>query len=172
MFKHPKYPLMIGLIAILMSQLACWWYFFPNDYYESQIVEEESFLPLPPALNCGNLRLTSPLGGLPNGKATFYWDALENAVSYRINLYASGVLLAGFDSPNGQTSLEADVSTNAVGGGQTLQVELIATAANGEQCSQLVAIQREWSPPPPPPANAPPVQPTPTCDEKPDADYC
>lgn len=154
--KLSKIQLILPILCLMLIGCNCLTY----TYWSGWIVRQQGGS-TGPVLNCDNLRLTSPLGGLPNGLATFYWDALENAMHYRINLYASGVQLASFDAVSGQTNLDADVSTTAVGGGQALQVELVAISANGEQCAQSTTIQREWSAPPPPPADQPLVQVTP-----------
>jgi hypothetical protein len=97
----------------------------------------------PSGLNCNSLQLTSPLGGLPNGTATFYWNVLPGAVSYRINIYDhNGTFLASFDSQPSATNLSADVSWAAIGGQYELRVELVAFGG-GTSCRETVTIQRE-----------------------------
>lgn len=97
----------------------------------------------PSSMNCNFLKLTSPLDGLPNGQATFYWDVLPNATNYRINIYDGGNYLTGFDSAAAATSLIADVSQGAIGGSFAINVELIAYGPNGQTCKQVVSINRE-----------------------------
>lgn len=98
----------------------------------------------PSILNCNLLNLTSPLSGLPNGTATFYWDVLPGASAYRINLYDhAGTFLASFNSQGATTNLTADVSWGAIGGQYDIQVELVAFGAGGASCRETVTIPRE-----------------------------
>jgi hypothetical protein len=98
------------------------------------------------SMNCANLRLTSPLGGMSNGMQTFYWDALPNAVGYRINIYYAGNYLTGWNAPTGQLNLTADVSRAAIGGETPLTVELVALDGRGGSCTQRYDMGREASP--------------------------
>lgn len=67
-------------------------------------------------VNCDPFRPTSPLGGLPFGATTFYWDAAPGATSYRVNLYnGSGGLSSSYDVSAPQTSVVGDTSN--LGGG-------------------------------------------------------
>lgn len=103
--------------------------------------------PPAPSLLCADLRLTSPLGGMANGFETFYWDALNGAVSYRLNIYDDGNsgALVTVDAGNAlNTSL--DVSQAAIGGETPLTVEIVAFDANGNRCSQRYEIGREAAP--------------------------
>src|SRR5690606_140607 len=127
--------------------------------------------PAPPVtgLDCTNFRLTSPRDGLANGAVTFFWDSLEGATSYRINIYDEyGGHLAGFDAGADQTNLTADVSWNAIGGQFGFEVELIATDERGNTCQDAVSMQREA---PPAPAQPLPTA-TLTCQQDPFANYC
>jgi hypothetical protein len=137
----------------------------------------------PTGLNCNLLRLTSPLGGLPNGVATFYWDVLPGAVAYRINIYDNvGTFLSSFDSQGAATSLSADVSWAAIGGQYDLQVELVAFGG-GTSCRETVTISRE-APSGGMPSNGggnggnggnggvPAPTATPTCQEDPSQNWC
>jgi hypothetical protein len=93
-------------------------------------------------LNCNTLVLTSP-SGLPNGTTTFYWDGVQGAVAYRINIYDNnGNYLTTFDSQGATTNLTADVSWGAIGGQYDLQVEIVAFGG-GTSCSRTFNIQRE-----------------------------
>jgi hypothetical protein len=118
-------------------------------------------------MNCADLALTAPLGGMANGFERFYWNDLEGATSYRLNLYYAGVLLRSVDADGDTTMAEIDVSRNAIGGDTPLTVELLAFDAAGNQCSQTYSIAREAAPP----QVAPPTA-TPTCAEDPDRDNC
>ena len=127
--------------------------------------------PAPPVtgLDCTNFRLASPRGGLANGAVTFFWDRLEGATSYRINIYDEyGGHLAGFDAGADQTNLTADVSWNTIGGQFGFEVELIATDERGDTCRDAVSMQREA---PPAPAQPLPTA-TLTCQQDPFANYC
>ncbi len=82
--------------------------------------------PMPPAVNCAPLLLTSP-DGLPNGVATFYWNPVTGAgITYQIAvLDEARNLLALFNAGN-TTSFSGDVSTASIGGGFQLFVQLTA----------------------------------------------
>jgi hypothetical protein len=137
----------------------------------------------PTGLNCNFLQLTAPLSGLPNGTATFYWNPLPNATSYRIKIYDNNSnLLATFDSQGTATNLSADVSWAAIGGQYDLQVELVAFGANGASCRETVTIPRE-APSGGVPNNggggngggnggSPAPSATPTCAEDPSQSWC
>lgn len=127
----------------------------------------------PAGMNCADLRLTSPLDGLPNGMVTFYWDTLPGAVNYRINLYAEDVegqpWLAGFEAGADQTNLSANVGTGAIGGQYAFRVEFIAEDEQGQQCSQVFSLFRAAAPPH---IDQSPPTATPTCEENPGGNYC
>ena len=121
------------------------------------------------SMNCANLRLTSPLAGMANGLQTFYWDALDGAVNYRINIYEnneSPAPLIGLDAGN-VTNLTMDVSVAAIGGETPLVVELLANDSLGNACTQRYEIAREAAAPQSAPSTA-----TPTCAQDPSASYC
>jgi hypothetical protein len=120
-----------------------------------------------PAMNCADLALTSPLGGMANGFQSFFWNDLEGAVSYRLNFYDAGALLLSMDFDGDTTTAELDVSRNAIGGDTPLTVELLAFDAAGNQCSQTYSIAREAAPP----QSSPPTA-TPTCMQDPSRNGC
>lgn len=181
MLRHMTAQGALGLLVMIFVMQSCTCYGIPLEEYPpfmasgSQAPADSAALPPPPPgldLDCDQLRLTSPLDGLPNGVATFYWDPLAGAQAYRINLYAdSGAFLAGFDAPGDATNLNADVSQNAIGGQFTLQVDFIAADSQGRECRQTLTLLREAPNPAQPPAQ-PAITPTPTCEENPSADYC
>jgi hypothetical protein len=110
------------------------------------------------------VRLTSPLGGLPNSIVTFYWDAIPNADTVQINLHGENLNNASFSAPGTATNLTADVSSNAIGGVFLMDIEIVARDANGNTCSQRYATQREAPPQEPPIAQeTPEPQETPAC---------
>ncbi|MDX2162334.1 MAG: hypothetical protein SF162_13490 [bacterium] len=86
----------------------------------------ESAIPV----NCDAFRLTSPLDGLPNGIATFYWDTLPGApyIFGTIMDENRSVLWSGSFGQANQASL--DVSQGAIGGGYALIVRVEARNAN------------------------------------------
>ena len=179
----------LGLFIVILMLQACTCFGVPIDkYFPSLFAEttppsqphlQEGVNTSSPTLNCDALRLTSPLDGLPNGTATFYWDALPGATGYQINLFSDvGAFLAGFDATGDQTNLSADVSMGAIGGQYILGVEFIALGAQNQRCRQAYTLMREAPPSQPvqpesgPPEPEPIISPTPTCEELPGADYC
>jgi hypothetical protein len=166
---HP----IVAFIMLAALQIACSCYgitYSGNPFATSVTSDDAGDVILPPSLNCEDVYLTSPLGGLPNGVATFYWDPIPNADTIQINLYGENVSNASFSAPGTDTNLTADVSTNAIGGVYLLEVEIVATDDNGNACSKRYPMQREA----PPPQDVPPPAPvsTPTCEENPYAPYC
>lgn len=95
-----------------------------------------------PSADCSAFRLTSPLDGLANGPVTFYWDPLPGATGYRLTLLDGATPLAVFATDGGQTSLTADVSSGAIGGGFQLGVQLEAMAAFNAVCNDSRVILR------------------------------
>lgn len=149
--RHLKTPRILSLLLVMFIVQSCTcWGISIYDHFPSLALSNQSepetvqtnILP-PVGMNCDNLRLTSPLDGLPNGPVTFYWDALPNAASYRINVFGEGAFLAGFEAAGDQTNLNADVSWNAIGGQFVLNVEFVATDANGNTCSKSYVLSRE-----------------------------
>lgn len=100
--------------------------------------------------SCANFRLTSPLDGMTNGTNTFYWDPYPGATGYRIQLLESGVLRATFNANSSQTSLNADVSTGAIGQGSMFLVRAQAFVGPNIACTNDTFILRGA------PAGAPP----------------
>jgi hypothetical protein len=169
MLKKMHFHPAVALIIIIFVQVACSCYgvsyssFVNNDDAGDVIVNT-------PNINCEGVYLTSPLGGLPNGVATFYWDPIPNADNIQINIYGENISNASFSTTGDQTNLTADVSTNAIGGVYLMDIEIVARDANGNSCSKRYTTQREA----PPPQEIPPPAPvsTPNCEENPRAPYC
>jgi hypothetical protein len=121
--------------------------------------------PVPFTVNCAAFRLTSPLDGLPNGVAAFYWDPIQNGqtYSYRFRIFdeASGTPLVTFGGGYDTNTTQGNVAQSAIGGGFSLRVRLEALNSNGQVvCSDehvLLRAATETN-------NPPPVQnnPTPT----------
>lgn len=101
-------------------------------------------LPPPPRLDCSAFRLTSPLDGLPNGVATFYWDPLPGATSYAVSVSGEGGG-ATFGASGDSTSTAGDVSQGAIGGGFSFTVTASAMVDGRAVCSQSVTLYRESS---------------------------
>jgi hypothetical protein len=96
------------------------------------------------APDCTAFRLTSPLGGLPNGPITFYWDPIAEATGYQISIYDGGTFLAGWSAPAGSTNLNGNVATSAIGGGFTpLTVVATALLPNDQTCTSQATMGRE-----------------------------
>jgi hypothetical protein len=108
-----------------------------------------------PAVDCTSLRPTSPLDGLPNGVATFYWDGAPGATGYRVLVFnEQGAQVAVFEVSGGATSIQGDVSSAAVGGGFSFRWQVQALLNGAAICtSQAVSMLRATIPdaPPPPP---------------------
>lgn len=139
-------PLLLILLIIFLTAQTCWPLI--SGTTSNEAAGDEADNDEAEYLDCANLRLTSPLGGMANGFQTFYWDALEGAVAYRLNIYddANSAVLVSVDAGNSlNTSL--DVSQAAIGGETPLTVELLAFDANGNSCSQRYEIGREAAPP-------------------------
>jgi hypothetical protein len=109
-------------------------------------------------VNCTPFRATSPLGGLPYGMTTFYWDAAPGATSYRVDVFnEGGGQVASFETGGGSTNLNGDLSN--VGGGFTFSWQVSALLNGQVACtSGPITMQREAVPtqaPPPPAADVP-----------------
>lgn len=107
----------------------------------SNIVAQQ---PPQPRFDCSAFRLTSPLDGLPNGVATFYWDPLPGASGYSVGVYGEGGG-ATFSAGAGSTSTAGDVSQGAIGGGFSFTVQANAYVDGQAVCSHSVTLYRESS---------------------------
>lgn len=99
--------------------------------------------------DCSAFKPTSPLGGLPYGQTTFYWDGAPGATSYRVNLYdENGNLKASFETNAPNTNLLGD--TSDLGSGFTFSWEVVALVDGQIACdSGLVTMFREAPQPAP-----------------------
>jgi hypothetical protein len=113
-------------------------------------------------VDCSTLRLTSPLDGLPNGLATFYWDAAPGATNYLVNLYTEqGVLARSFATNSTATTVQGDISTANIGSGSQYSWEVQAFLNNTIVCTTpRITLFRASEVIPTP---APFVQPSPQC---------
>jgi hypothetical protein len=92
---------------------------------------------------CAAFRLTSPLDGLPNGVATFYWDPVPlPGFTYQITVMDEAYSVLAVFQAGESTSISGDVSQAAIGG--SFQVIVRATAFyNGQAlCSDERLILR------------------------------
>ncbi len=97
--------------------------------------------------NCSNFRPTSPLGGLPFGQTTFYWDGAPGATSYRVNLYdETGALKASFETTAPNTNLVGD--TAGLGGGFSFSWEVVALVNGQVACTSAGVTMLREAPPP------------------------
>ncbi|GEM_PF-810169 len=104
--------------------------------------------PAQPVVNCQTLRVTSPLDGLPNGIATFFFDPVSPvgviAPIYVIAIYnENNQQVATFNVPPGSTSASGDVSQAAIGGGTFFTWEVQAWINGQLVCRSSVRIPRE-----------------------------
>ncbi|MCL4248490.1 MAG: procyclic acidic repetitive family protein [Anaerolineae bacterium] len=78
-------------------------------------------------VDCAGLRPTSPLGGLPFGDVTFFWDGISSPLitAYRVNLYRDGALVANFGTPAGHTNVSGNLSGVPVMGMYTWEVQAL-----------------------------------------------
>ncbi len=75
---------------------------------------------------CVGLRLTSPLEGVPTESTTYYWDGIEAATQYQVNIYdaATGSLMGSLFTEDASTSIVFSAGQFGVGG--SMQWEVIA----------------------------------------------
>lgn len=87
-------------------------------------------------LNCARFRPTSPLGGMPNGTATFFWDGVAGATSYRINIYNdAGQLVGAVDTGSTNTTANVATGTGNIGGGSSFTWEVQALLNGQVACT-------------------------------------
>ncbi len=97
--------------------------------------------------NCSNFKPTSPLGGLPFGQTTFYWDGAPGATSYIVNLYdETGALKASFETAAPNTNLVGD--TSGLGGGFSFSWEVVALVNGQVACTSANVTMFREAPPP------------------------
>ncbi len=133
-----------------------------------QPVTTISFIPLatatptrgqlaPPVINiCGGFRLTSPLDGLPNGVATFYWDpAISAGLTYEVRILDEARNPLALVPAGSSTNVAIDVSQGTIGGGFTLIVQANALQNGQIVCTDEHAILRAALIAPPQPSPTP-----------------
>ncbi len=88
------------------------------------------------ALNCARFRPTSPLGGMPNGNATFFWDGVQGATSYRLNLYnEGGSRVTSLETGSTNTTLSVNTTPAAIGGGSNFSWDVEALLNGQSACT-------------------------------------
>jgi hypothetical protein len=107
----------------------------PNPMQQQSIIA-------PPQADCSSFRLTSPLDGLPNGVATFYWDPVPGATSYTVGVYGSGATPVSFSAGAGSSSVSGDVSQAAIGGQYEFYIEAQAFLPDGTVCTSGAGVMR------------------------------
>jgi hypothetical protein len=88
------------------------------------------------ALNCSRFRPTSPLGGMPNGQAPFFWDGVQGATSYRVNIYNDvGERVTSIEGPGNNTTMTINTTVGAIGGGTNFAWEVEALLNGAVACT-------------------------------------
>ena len=81
------------------------------------------------------MRLISPLGTVPTESAPYYWEGVEGATQYQVNIYdqATGLLMGSRYTGSGVTSVVISAGELKVGG--AMQWEVIARHGEQVLCS-------------------------------------
>ncbi len=88
------------------------------------------------SLNCARFRPTSPLGGMPNGDAAFFWDGVQGASSYRVNIYNDGgAQVVSLETSSSNTTISINTSAAAIGGGSNFSWEVVALLNGQSACT-------------------------------------
>jgi len=84
---------------------------------------------------CDTLRLISPLGSVPTEPVPYYWEGVEGATQYQVNIYdqATGLLMGSIYTEGAETSVVISAGKLQVGGG--MQWEVIAKQGDQVLCS-------------------------------------
>lgn len=110
----------------------------PNTAPEPNATEE------PFAVDCSGLSPTSPRDGLAFGNNTFYWNGIEAAQVYVVNVYRDGVLVRSARTPAPNTQLTIDLS-DIEGRLATYTWDVVALAGGVELCRAATnPMRREW----------------------------
>ena len=94
---------------------------------------------------CEDIRATSPLGGLPYGDTTFYWDGSPNVTSYEVRVYNdSGQVVATYPADGSATSTQGSTDQAVVGNGFLFSWSVVALVDGQPVCeTQPVTMFRE-----------------------------
>lgn len=96
-------------------------------------------------VNCSNLRPTSPVGGMPFGPTTFYWNGASGADNYRIRIYGKTGPAATFETSDASTSL--NINTASFGGGPEFSWQVEALKGGVVACTSGAAFATQDPPP-------------------------
>jgi hypothetical protein len=111
-------------------------------------------IPTQALVNCAPFRPTSPLDGLPNGVATFYWDGAPGATSYIVRVFNEQGVEVGTFPVSGTTNVQGDVSTGAIGGGFSFRWDVLAVLNGRVVCTAPGTTMLRETPPNNPPPQA------------------
>lgn len=88
--------------------------------------------PAAASANCSRFRPTSPLGGMPFGTTTFFWDAAPGSTTYRLRIFnEAGTVVGTFDTSTDNTALTIDTGSGSIGEGFNFSWEVDALV-NGQ----------------------------------------
>lgn len=89
-------------------------------------------------IDCTTLRISSPRQGLAYGMNTIYFDPVNGATSYRVNVYGvdenTGQLLASYDSYGALTRARGDFTIDSIGIGFKFALEAEALVSGVPVC--------------------------------------
>jgi hypothetical protein len=89
----------------------------------------------PQSGSCEGFRPTSPLDGLAFGPTDFYWDGVENATQYRVNIYRDGELARTETIDAFTTTTTIDTSTGGIGDGSSYGWNVEALTNGNVMCT-------------------------------------
>ncbi len=160
-----RYGASVGAIAVPNNLTT------PNIFAGQQLLitcgaqEPRNFVFQPPGIiteepvftevDCTPFQATSPLDGLPYGKATFFWNGAPGATSYRVNISGESGAFS-FPAAGSSSNLTADVTIDGIGFGFSFTWNVDALLNGQVVCSTpRVTIPREPPPDPPEPRPTP-----------------
>jgi len=96
--------------------------------------------------NCSRFRPTSPLGGMPFGTTTFFWDAAPGSTTYRLRIFnEAGSVVGTFDTSTDNTALTIDTGSGSIGEGFNFSWEVDALVNGQVACtSGRTAVVRDF----------------------------
>ncbi len=91
--------------------------------------------------NCSRFRPTSPLGGMPFGTTTFFWDAAQGSTTYRLRIFnEAGIVVGTFDTSTDNTALTIDTSSNTIGDGFNFSWQVDALVNGQVACTTAPTV--------------------------------
>lgn len=108
-------------------------------------------------VDCSTLRPTSPIGRMPYGNLTFYWDGAAGATHYAITIVdGNGNFRRTYTTTDNQTHIDTQTTDASIGGGNQFAWSVTAFQGDSAVCtSGRVSAVRDAAPPPPPPKVCP-----------------